>query len=73
MSRRAIGTIYGDDDGNGDVVWRAEFSKDDQLYRADVLRDVMAVIIDEYNIAAQCIFHELDSRRQAATKPKADE
>lgn len=70
MSRRAIGTLYVDDEGVGSITMRREFTSDDALYQADVLRDIVHDATQLYNTAVDQIWHELDARREHDNRNK---
>lgn len=64
-SRQGIGTIYADDNGYGDVRLGELFQSEDPAYRADVLKDVITLLQEEYEKA----IYELMHRKSVETKP----
>lgn len=52
-----VGTLWGDfDGGSGDVTITQEFSREDALYRADVLADIIGLLQREYEHAVKLAF-----------------
>ncbi len=68
MKKRAIGTIYVDDEANGSVSLSVAFTSDDALFRADALRDIAYEIDLAYNRAVADMHEDWKKMREKAQR-----
>ena len=63
-----IGTLYGDDSGDGSIKFTDEFKADTALYRADVLQVILHELTAAYNEAVDEMYSDF-TRARCAQKP----
>ncbi len=66
--KRKIGTLYGDDSGDGSIKFTNDFKTDNALYRADVLQIILHQLTAAYNQAMADMYSDC-LRARGAQKP----